>query len=174
MRVRALLAAAALAMSGAMLPSAASHAVSADVSCVGTETVTYQPGLLLTPQTVNVTVNGIMARCTSSDPAITSGTYLPHFTTTLSCATLLSGLAATRVFNWNDGQSSTFSYNRAINDVGGQTTVTLIGTIVSGRFAGDLALQQVVLATPSPLQCLAPPGLTALGPGATVLEVAGS
>ena len=171
MRLCILLTAAALAISGVVLPSPAAHAVSADVSCVGTETVTYQPGLLLTPQTVNVTVNGILAPCTSSDPNITSGTYLQNFTTTLSCGTLLGGLAATRVFNWSDGQSSTFSYNRAINDVGGQTTVTFTGTIVSGRFAGDTAIEQVVFVTPNTLECLASPGLTALGPGVAVLTI---
>jgi len=59
----------------------------------------------------------------------------------------LGGLAATRIFNWSNGQSSTFSYNRAINDVGGQTTVTITGTIVSGRFAGDTAIEQVAFVT---------------------------
>jgi hypothetical protein len=171
MRFRILLTAAALAVSGVVLTSPAAHAVSADVLCVGTETVTYKPGLLLTPQTVNVTVNGILAPCSSSDPNITAGTYLQNFTTTLSCGTLLGGLAATRVFNWSNGQSSTFSYNRAINDVGGQTTVTFTGTIVSGRFAGDTAIEQVVFATLNTLQCLAPPGLTALGPGAAILTI---
>lgn len=171
MRLSTLLTAAALAISGVVLPSAAGHAVSADVLCVGTETVTYQPGLLLTPQTVNVTVNGILAPCTSSDPDITSGTYHQNFTATLSCGTLLAGLAATRVFNWSDGQSSSFSYNRAINDVGGQTTVTFTGTIVSGKFAGDTAIEQVVFVSLNTLQCLAPPGLTALGPGVAILTI---
>ena len=63
----------------------------------------------------------------------------PAAVTALSCGTLLGGLAATRIFNWSNGQSSTFSYNRAINDVGDQTTVTFTGTIVSGRFAGCAA-----------------------------------
>jgi hypothetical protein len=158
-------------MGGFVLPSPAGHAVSADVTCAGTETVTYQPGLLLTSQTVNATVNGILAPCTSSDPNITSGTYLQNFTATLSCGTLFAGLAATRVFNWSNGQSSSFSYNRAINDVGGQTTVTFTGTIVSGEFAGDTAIEQVVFATLNSLQCLAPPGLTALGPGVAILTI---
>jgi hypothetical protein len=171
MRLCTLLSAAALAMSGVVFPSPAAHALTADVLCAGTETVTYQPGLLLTPQTVNVTVNGILAPCTSSDRHITSGTYLQHFTTTLSCSTLLGGLAATRVFNWSDGESSTFSYNRAINDVGGQTTVTFTGTIVSGKFEGDTAIEQVVFVTLNTLQCLAPPGVTALGPGVAVLTI---
>ena len=169
--MRALLAAAVLVLSGLVVPATTASATSMDVSCVGTETVTYQPGLLLTVQSVAVTVNGILAPCTSSDPAITSGTYLQNFTATLSCSTVFAGLAATRVFQWSNGQSSTFSYNRAINNVGGQTTVTFTGTIVSGRFAGATAVQQVVFVTPNTLQCLAPPGLTTLGPGASVLTI---
>jgi len=172
MRFWFLLTAAVLAMSAVVFPSPAAHAVSADVVCVGTETVTYEPGLSLTPQTVNVTVHGILAPCTSSDPEITSGTYVQHFTATLSCVTLVSGLAATRVFNWSNGRSSSFSYNRAINDVAGQTTVTFAATIVSGKFAGDTAIQQVVFVTPNVLQCLTPPGLTALGPGPAILTIA--
>ena len=172
MRFWFLLTAAALVMSAVVFPSPAAHAVSADVTCVGTETVTYEPGLLLTPQTVNVTVHGILAPCTSSDPKITSGTYVQHFSATLSCLTLVTGLAATRVFDWSNGRSSSFSYNRAINNVGGQTTVTFAGSIVSGEFAGDTGIQQVVFVTPNTLQCLTSPGLTALGPGPAILTIA--
>jgi hypothetical protein len=172
MRFWFLLTAAVLAMSAVVFPSSAAHAVSADVVCVGAETVTYEPGLLLTPQTVNVTVHGVLAPCTSSDPDITSGTYTQHFTTTLSCATVLGGLAATRIFKWSDGQSSSFSYNRAINNVAGQTTVTFTGTIGSGKFMGDTAIEQVVFVTLNALQCLTPPGLTTLGPGPATLTIA--
>lgn len=177
MRFCSLLIGAALAMSGVVVPSTAAHASTApgarmDVFCLGTETGTYSPGLLLfTPQAVHVSVNGVLAPCASSDSKIKSGTYLQHFDATLSCATVLAGLAATRVFNWSDGESSTFSYNRAINDVLGQTTVTFTGTIVSGKFEGDTVFEQVVFVTPNALQCLAPPGLTALGPGIAVLGI---
>jgi hypothetical protein len=171
MRFWFLLTAAALAMGAVVFPSPAAHAVSLDVVCLGTETVTYEPGLSLTPQTVNVTVRGILAPCTSSDPDITSGTYTQHFTTTLSCVTVLAGLAATRSFEWSDDQSSSFSYNRAINNVAGQTTVTFTGTIVSGKFAGDTAIEQVVFVTPNILQCLTTSGLTTLGPGPAILTI---
>lgn len=164
-------AATAIATYGVILPTMAAHAATLDVTCAGTETAGYQPGLLLTPQQTNVTVNGVLAPCTSSDSAITSGTYHQSFAATLSCSTILAPLSATRVFTWSNGQTSTFSYNRAINNAAGQTTVTFTGTIVSGRFAGDTAIEQVVFVTPNALQCLAPPGLTALGPGVAVLTI---
>jgi hypothetical protein len=163
--------AAVTALSGIALSAPAAHALSVDVTCAGTETVTYQPGLLLTPQQVQVVVTGILAPCRSSDAGITTGNYTESFTTTLSCATLFSGRTGTRVFHWSNGRSSTFSFNRAINNVGGQTTVTFTGDIVSGEFAGDTVVEQVTFVTPSTLQCLAPPGLTTLGPGPVVLNI---
>ena len=48
--------AAVTALSGIAPSAPAAHALSVDVTCAGTETVTYQPGLLLTPQQVQVVV----------------------------------------------------------------------------------------------------------------------
>jgi hypothetical protein len=150
---------------------APASAARVDVTCAGTETVKYEPGLLLSPQTVSVTVNGMLSPCTSSDSGIKTGTYLHNFTATLSCDTLFAPLAATRVFQWSNGRSSTFVYKRAIDNAGGQTTVTFTGTITSGEFSGDPAVEQVVLVTPNSAQCLAPPGLTTLGPGPATLSI---
>ena len=160
-----------LAMCGTAMAPYTAHAASGSVTCAGTETVSYQPGLLITPQTSHVVVTGIMAPCTSSDAGITAGNYQESFSTTLSCSTLLAGRTGTRVFHWSNGQSSTFTFNRALNNVGGQTTVTFTGDIVSGEFSGDTAVEQVTFVTPSTLQCLAPPGLTTLGPGPAVLII---
>lgn len=169
-RLTAALAALPLA-TGLMLTAPAAHAAGADVTCTGTETVAYQPGLLLTSQAVHVSVAGILAPCGSSDPGLTSGNYNEDFTTTLSCSTLFAGRSGTRVFHWSNGQSSTFAFNRALNNVGGQTTVTFTGDITSGEFAGDTVVEQVVFVTPNLLQCLASPGLTGLGPGPAVLSI---
>lgn len=153
------------------LPVPAAGAQSADVTCVGTETVTYQPGLLLTSQTTHVAVTGRLAPCTSFDAGITAGNYQESFATTLSCATLLAPRTGARVFHWSNGGSSTFSYTRTINNAGGQTTVTFRGHISSGEFSGDAATAQLTFVTPNTAQCLAPPGLTALGPGSMVLTI---
>ncbi|NUR58397.1 MAG: hypothetical protein HOV87_06850 [Catenulispora sp.] len=157
-------------LAGLCAPTAA-HAVSIDVTCAGTETVSYSPGLLLTTQTVRTSVTGSLAACSSSDPGITAGTYREDFSASLSCATLLSGRAGTRIFRWSDGTTSTFAFNRALNNAAGQVTVTFSGSITAGRFTGDTVLEQVVFVTPNPLQCLASPGLTTLGPGPVVLSI---
>jgi hypothetical protein len=170
-RLSTLLAVATLVGSGMLAPAAA-HAASLDVSCFGEEMAGYQPGLRLLPQQTNVTVNGDLAVCDSANASVVSGSYLQNFDATLSCSTLLAGLSATRVFHWSDGRTSTFSYNRTITDVGGETTVTFVGSIVSGEFAGDTAVEQVVFATLNTIQCLVAPGLSQLGPGVAVLTIA--
>ena len=162
----------ALVLAAAVLTAAApAQAASVDVTCTGTETVGYQPGLTLTSKTVAATVDGILSPCVSPDPDLIAGTYAQAFTATLSCATVLGGLAATRVFHWNNGQSSTFAYHRAINNAAGQTTVTFTGTITSGRFQGATAVEQAVFVTPNVTMCLTSGGLTALGPGPVVLTI---
>ena len=168
--LRLVLVATTLAATGTSVSVPAS-AARVDATCAGTETVKFQPGLLLSPQNVSVTVNGMLSPCTSSDSGIKSGTYLQNFTATLSCDTVLAPLAATRVFQWSNGRSSTFFYKRTINNAGGQTTVTFTGTITSGEFSGDPAVEQVVFVTPNSTQCLAPPGLTTLGPGPATLSI---
>jgi hypothetical protein len=77
------------------------------------------------------------------------------------------------VFQWSNGQTSTFTFTRELNDAGGQTTVTFTGTITSGEFAGDNAVEQVGAVTPSALQCANPPGLTTLGPAPATLTLTG-
>ncbi|MFJ5032823.1 hypothetical protein ACIQB5_33210 [Streptomyces sp. NPDC088560] len=171
MRKLPLVTAVVVGLASATLIAPAAHAATVDVTCAGTETVRYDPGLLLIPETVHGDVTGILAPCSSSDRGLTTGNYQESFSTSLSCATLLAPRTGTRVFHWSNGQTSTFTFNRALNNVAGQTTVTLTGDITSGEFAGDTALEQVTFVTPTTLQCLNPLGLTALGPGPAVLTL---
>lgn len=160
----------ALVLIATAFTAAPAQAASVDVSCTGAETVTYTPGLTMSPRLVSVEVNGVMGPCASTDPGITAGTYAQKFTASLSCASLLEGLAATRAFHWNNGDSSAFTYNRALNNAAGQTTVTFAGTITGGEFSGATAVQQAVFVTPGAGDCLGH-GLISLGPGPTVLTV---
>lgn len=172
----AVLGAVAVAIAALAVPAPAASAAPVDVTCTGTETVTYQPGLLLTPRTAQTAVTGILAPCASADadPGITSGNYQEDFSATLSCLTLLAGRSGTRVLHWSNGRTSTFAFNRALNNAGGQTAVTLTGDITAGEFTGDTVLEQVVFVTPSALRCLASPGLGSLGPGPVVLTITGT
>ncbi|MFI1202733.1 hypothetical protein ACH4VR_25375 [Streptomyces sp. NPDC020883] len=74
-------------LASATVIASAAHAPSVEVVCTGTETVQYNPGLLLTPQTVHVNVTGILAPCSSSDAGLTDGNYQEGFDASLFCAT---------------------------------------------------------------------------------------
>lgn len=160
-----------LLVAGFLTAAGPAQAASVDVSCTGSEVANYQPGLTLTGKAVHTSVSGLLSPCASSDPHIVSGTYAQTFTATLSCTTLVAGLNATRVIHWNNGQSSTFTYHRTINNVAGQTTVTFTGAISAGRFKGATAVEQAIFVTPNVTQCLTRGGLTALGPGPVVLTI---
>jgi hypothetical protein len=48
------------------------------------------------------------------------------------------------VFTWGNGRTSTFSWSRTTNDANGVITMTETGSITSGEFAGQPAIEQVV------------------------------
>jgi len=142
------------------LPPAA-HAGIADITCAGTETQMFAPGLLLTPQTVALTVHSIYSPCVSTvDPSITFGTTDFGFASTLSCLDLLKSSAGTMAFNWSNGAQSTFSFNRSATTVGGELVVSETGVITAGEFSGDTVERIVTGPTLNTLQCLSPPGIT--------------
>lgn len=147
------------------------QAASVDVSCTGSEVVSYQPGLTLAAKNVHTSVSGLLSPCVSTDPDLTSGAYAQTFDAALSCTTVLADLAATRTIRWNNGQSSTFTYHRAINNAAGQSTVTFTGSITAGRFHGATAVEQAIFVTPNVTNCLTSSGLSALGPGPVVLTI---
>lgn len=147
------------------------------VTCAGTQTSTYNPGLqLLTTQTVTATVATHYGTCVSAaDPAIHSASpTLVQRQATLSCVALLSSAPApgTVTYTWDNGRTSTFQYTNSLTQAAGLLTVTATGSIVSGEFAGASAVavaEDVAL----PTDCLAPGGLTSQT-GAITLTIAGA
>src|SRR5438132_1684097 len=95
-----------------MLPAAAVTAQAGllDVTCEGTQTVTYSPGLLVVPGQQTIHTETSYAPCVSvSKPAVHSGEAVGNTTANISCETLLQGGRATRTITWNTGQTSTFT-----------------------------------------------------------------
>ncbi|MFG1793601.1 hypothetical protein [Nocardia sp. NPDC049149] len=161
------------ALAGGSVAGLTPHAaaVSVDLACEGTETATYEPGLRQTPQPVSYAVNGVLSPCSSSDPGIIAGSYSEQSSATLSCATFFAESSGTRVFRWGDGRSSTFAFDRAIKDAGGQSTVTLTGAVVKGEFVGSTVTEQIAFTTPRTTDCLISPGLAQLGPAKVALTI---
>jgi hypothetical protein len=134
-----------------------------DLECTGTMSVTFTPGLTLTPTEQTVTTNEIYAPCTSaSNPAVTSGQSGVTRHIVMGCLDLAQPGSGAETFTWNTGQTSEFNYNRTISRIGGNTVVTLTGAITQGLFAGDAAVSVIVGPTVDTLKCLIPPGITSL------------
>lgn len=145
----------ALALSGA----APASAQALEVTCTGSQTVTYSPGLVLFEDR-DVQVDGSTSYdCISS--SVTSGTSgFSVFGQDRNCVNV-APQSTTEVITWNDSTQSVLTLSVTIATVGGTTVVTKNGTVTSGRFAGDLAV--VVVTGPAIsglLDCLTPQGLT--------------
>lgn len=157
---------------GVLLPASAAHAAD-NITCTGTSHLAYSPGLTFTPQTVTLTETDTYSSCASSDPSLTSGSIAGSFTVVgLSCANVASGADGYRI-NWNNGQHSSMAFNEAESTiVAGVQQYIGTGTVASGEFAGDTAVVTWVYTVASPLDCLAPGGLTSQN-GTVIVEITG-
>jgi len=171
-----MLAAAAFAASLASLaigvPSA--YAGPASITCTGTETATYSPGLGLIPRTVTLNVSAAFGPCISSNPAIasgTAGTPPGGVPARLACVSLLSPSAGEAVIRWNNGTTSRYSFNRSSQTVAGQLISTATGKVIAGEFLGRSVLSILVSPAPNLLDCLSRGGLTKRT-GAVTLAIA--
>ena len=161
--VRALAAVTIALVAGIPLGAGTAQAASGDVTCLGTVTANYSPGLLLISGPQTVTTNEIDAPCASaSNPDVTSGHAGITVNVDAGCLNVLQPGSETKVFTWNTGQSSVFSFNRSISRIGGNSIVTLAGAISQGLFAGSSALEIITFPTINLLNCLTPPGITSL------------
>ena len=173
-RIFRILVIAALAVVGMGFPSYSAMAGALDVTCAGTQTVTYDPGLVLQPAATSIHFDNIFAPCVSATvPDLISGVSIGTATRTASCLDIAEPDSALLTFTWNTGQTSLFSYNRTVTTVGGTSVVTLTGVITSGLFAGDTAINITTGPAIDLLDCLQPPGVTSRS-GVIALTITGS
>jgi hypothetical protein len=131
------------------------------VVCSGTLSNTYTPGILVTPRTVSLQRNLILAPCVSlSDTTLTSGISSGTSNTSVSCLTVAVPQSGVNTITWNNGQTSVFTFNQIVNNIGGQATLTATGTITAGQFAGHTAVRQATGPSINVLDCLQEPGIT--------------
>jgi len=166
----------ALAATGSMAATGSpARALLADQVCTGTWTVTYNPPITNTLQTVSAVLRADFPYCT--DPEAPSASYSQAFTDTVSCATLLNTGSAAHTFVWGNpaAKPSTFTYDWTVSDIGGQAVITSTGRIASGKYTPDGAEQISVLVTPNPLQCAFSGVATLTGPTTlTILRLSDS
>lgn len=155
---------AAVAACGLVLASPAASASTELLSCGGTGSNTYQPGVTNTPRTITVHSEADYQPCAGTS-GITSGHYQLAASGTVSC--LGGGFTIT----WNTGQTSTITavgipVLRPANEI----VVLYQGTLTAGTFAGATVLQTATLLNLTPEQCFTSEGVTGTsGPAAIVI-----
>jgi hypothetical protein len=140
--------------------TASPAAASGSVTCAGTVSTTYTPGLTLTPQTVGVHEEDSYTGCTSSVPGITSGTSLWEVDLNMSCLSPGQLDTTEYVVEWNDSSTSVTELTFSYSTVAGQSVATGVGTVASGRYAGGTVVGVWTYLQLNLLQCLASPGVT--------------
>jgi hypothetical protein len=156
-RILSLVATLALAMTGIALVAAPAAADTLDATCTGAQQITYSPGLQLIPRTVTTT-GATSYSCQLS--VVSSGSSGFSITDSRGCLSAVPA-AAVETVTWNTGQQSTLTMTATVVTAGGITTVTKVGTVTSGLFAGDSVVVVVVgPALSGLLDCLTSQGLT--------------
>lgn len=138
------------------------QAQTATVTCTGASTITYQPGLTLAPRDVLYTETDDFSMCVSTDPTLTSGSFVASFPFPGASCVAVPGVIEDPGYtiDWNNGQSSTVQLTFTDVIVLGTEQVTGVGPVISGQFTGATATIVWVYPVLNPLQCLTPEGVT--------------
>ncbi|MGV9314563.1 hypothetical protein ACWDR0_20610 [Streptomyces sp. NPDC003691] len=161
-------AACALAMALAVVAAASAAPVAASaspalVTCTGSTTVAFSPGLTDTEQTVSVSGQDTAVLCLSlTHPQLTSFVAPFSGTATQSCTSLFAGGSGTETLHWNNGTTSTWEYTNSFSNVNGTKVGTSTGPITSGTLAGTEVTQTITFPNLDLSACSAPQGLTGL------------
>jgi hypothetical protein len=138
--------AAAILLSAAGFP-APLLAETVTLTCLGTETAQYSPGMTFTPQPVAFSVDGLLAPCTGVPLGVTGASYGTSGIADLSCE-ILSGVAPTPplTLQWSDGTTSMIQPATVVTQRPvGEVVRIESGHIVSGRFLGAATVRTVTL-----------------------------
>jgi hypothetical protein len=166
--VAGVLTAVALVLTAVAVPAA--HADTAQLlSCVGSGSNTYQPGVTATPGLVTVSSRADYGPCVSTgSPQITSGHFAVTGAGIVSC--FAGSFAITVTITWNTGETSTITAvgivaQRPANEV----VVVYQGTVTAGRFLGGAVVMTAALLNTTPELCFTPQGVTGTSGPATIL-----
>lgn len=162
-RLSTALAALALPLTGVLASPATASAPPVLVTCTGTNTVAFSPGLTNTPRSVSVRGQDTASHCASvTNPELTSFVGPFSGTTTQSCTSLFAGGSGRETLKWNDGTSSSWSYTNSFSNVNGTKVGTSTGPITSGTLAGTTVTQTLTFPNLDLTGCTTPEGLPGL------------
>ncbi|MBH1934293.1 hypothetical protein I5Q34_08290 [Streptomyces sp. AV19] len=123
-----------LTVAGATGASAHAREEKAAVSCAGSNTIDFSPGLSLAPRKTRIGGEGAY-RCTSTVPGLTSAKSVISGGGTNGCFT--SEATTVEEITWSTGEKSAVTYPLGnVRQIVGQAVVLVMGKVVSGKFAG--------------------------------------
>ncbi|MED7955083.1 hypothetical protein PUR61_24580 [Streptomyces sp. BE20] len=130
------------------------------VTCTGQSQISYSPPLTNTAKPTDITAHGDFGAlaspgsCLGIGASVTSAHYDESFSNpSQSCSSGVATQSGTRIFTWDNGQTSTFPYTTTLTSIGGQSASVRTGTITAGRFAGLPAEQITIVPSLDPLAC---------------------
>jgi muramoyltetrapeptide carboxypeptidase LdcA involved in peptidoglycan recycling len=149
-------------LAAAFVPEAAGAHTTAlqagTTTCGGSQTVAYSPGLTLKTRQVTLHGTSTLSRCAStSDPTITAARSTFKATGKLSCTS--GTYSGTRKITWNNGRTSTLSFNSVVSVNVGQSVVAIKGAVTDGEFSGQKWSAAFTMFTTKPGSCMATEGL---------------
>ncbi|MBZ4322452.1 hypothetical protein [Streptomyces huiliensis] len=115
-------------------PAAEARGPAAPVTCVGTNSVGFSPGLGLRARRTRITGTGAYT-CVSADPGFASATSEISGGGTNGC--FVSDATTVEKITWSNGRKSVVRYPMGtVGQVAGQAVVLVVGRVVSGAFRG--------------------------------------
>ncbi|AZQ75080.1 hypothetical protein EKH77_31510 [Streptomyces luteoverticillatus] len=147
----------------------ASHAAdAAAVSCAGSNTISFSPGLSLTARRTRIGGDGAYT-CLSSDPALRSGVSSISGGGWNGC--FFSDATTVERITWNTGEQTTVVYRLGnVQQVAGHAVVMVVGRVVKGKFTGHTVASPGLQLTFDPLQCASRGGVELItGPSTLVI-----
>lgn len=133
------------------------------VTCTGSNTANFSPGLTNQPQTVTVSGQDSATHCLSlTHPALHSFVGPFSGTAQLSCADLLSSGSGTETLFWNGGTTltSTWAWTQSVIEQGAFVVATIVGPITDGVLDGSNLTQIITVPSVNFNACNQPGGLT--------------
>ncbi|MGK5731967.1 hypothetical protein [Streptomyces sp. URMC 124] len=138
------------------------------MSCAGSNTVSFSPGLSLTAQRTRIGGSGAYS-CLSTDPALRSGVSSISGGGWNGCFS--SDATTVERITWNTGEQTTVVYHvGTVQQVAGQAVVLVAGRVAKGRFKGRTVASPGLQVTLDPLKCASKDGVGQItGPSTLVI-----
>lgn len=158
-----------LALGSAVLAVPA-YASITTISCTGWTHATYTPGLTNTAKSTAVVVDGDLnvidehsptGSCLAVGSTATAGERDVTAQLNVGCTQLIVETGVETI-NWNDGQSTAFTFSANVTRGLSNTVILETGTVTAGEFAGDSAVETFTAPNIAFAGCGTPGGVTAL------------